>query len=218
VSADATVAGAQGIGWAAFGAATTTATFTAFVAVARAHGVDAGAQGVGLATGVAGAWARLADAQAAQVGVRAWLALGAVAALKVLSAGWTVTAIATVTSVGAAFGAWAVRAARVAALLATTVKTTFTAGLCGAPRAARWMQGAVGATQDGVIGPRSLAALAAADPRAVVAEMLARRMLHHADDPNRRDFGLGWFRRIAALALFAARYLPPETLTPEIPA
>jgi lysozyme family protein len=93
-----------------------------------------------------------------------------------------------------------------------------TAVLCGAPRAARWMQGAVGATQDGAIGPRSLAALAAAAPRAVVMEVLARRMLRHADDPNRRDFGLGWFRRIAALALFAARYLPPETPTPEIPA
>ena len=106
---------------------------------------------------------------------------------------------------------WPVGADRLHPAVAAVVFDT--AVLCGAPRAARWMQGAVGVTQDGVIGPRSLAALAAADPRAVVAEMLARRMLHHADDPNRRDFGLGWFRRIAALALFAARYLPP-TETP----
>lgn len=88
-----------------------------------------------------------------------------------------------------------------------------TAVLCGAPRAARWLQGAVGAPADGIVGPRTLAAARGADPRAVVSDILARRMLHHADDPNRRDFGLGWFRRIGTLALFAARYLPSTETT-----
>ena len=84
---------------------------------------------------------------------------------------------------------------------------------CGAPRAARWLQAAVGATQDGAIGPRTLAAARAADPRAAVAEMLALRMVHHANQPTIRDFGLGWFRRIAALSLFAAEFLPPAKET-----
>lgn len=86
---------------------------------------------------------------------------------------------------------------------------------CGAPAAARWLQQAVGATPDGAIGPRTLAAVAAADPRAAVQEMLALRMVHHANQPTIRNFGLGWFRRLAALALFAARHLPPDTT--EIP-
>ena len=80
---------------------------------------------------------------------------------------------------------------------------------CGAARARRWLQQAVGVLADGVIGPRTMAAVAAADPRAAVEEMLAQRLRYHAQLPTMRDFGLGWMRRCAALALFAAAYLPP---------
>lgn len=78
---------------------------------------------------------------------------------------------------------------------------------CGPGRAARWMQAAVGASQDGVLGPRTLAAIGRADPAAVVAEMLALRFVHHANLPHWRNFGLGWARRCAALGLFAATLL-----------
>lgn len=74
----------------------------------------------------------------------------------------------------------------------------------GAIRGVRWLQAALGVAEDGVIGSRTLAAARAAAPAAVVAEMLARRIVHHANLPTFRDFGLGWSRRVAALALFAA--------------
>jgi lysozyme family protein len=111
---------------------------------------------------------------------------------------------------------WAVRAE---ALHPAIAVVAFDAAInCGPDRARRWLQQAVGATADGVIGPRTLAAATAADPRAAVREMLARRLQHHASLPTMRNFGLGWMRRCADLALFAARYLPPDTPTPEIPA
>jgi len=111
---------------------------------------------------------------------------------------------------------WAVRAEALHPALAIVA---FDAAInCGPDRARRWLQQAVGATVDGVIGPRTLAAAAAAEPRAAVREMLARRLQHHASLPTMRNFGLGWMRRCADLALFAAPYLPPETPTPEIPA
>lgn len=89
--------------------------------------------------------------------------------------------------------------------------TAFDAAInCGAPRAARWLQAAVGVAQDGAIGARSLAAAAKADQPRAVAEMLALRSVHNAGQPTWPSFGLGWSRRIAALALFAATFLPPE--------
>lgn len=77
---------------------------------------------------------------------------------------------------------------------------------CGPSRAIRWLQGAVGASPDGVLGPRTRAAIALADPVAVAAEMLAQRFVHHASLPTWRNFGLGWARRCAALGLFAATF------------
>lgn len=106
------------------------------------------------------------------------------------------------------------RAVRADDLPPAVAIVAFDAGInCGPDRARRWLQSAVGATADGAIGPRTLAAVAAADPRVAVREMLARRIVHHANLPTVRNFGLGWFRRCADLGLFAARYLPPETPT-----
>lgn len=78
---------------------------------------------------------------------------------------------------------------------------------CGAARAVRWLQAAVGASQDGVLGPRTLAALRASDHRAVASEMIAQRFAHHAGLPTWRTFGMGWARRCSALLLFAADFV-----------
>lgn len=75
---------------------------------------------------------------------------------------------------------------------------------CGPARAVRWMQGGLGVAQDGSIGPRTLAAARAADWRAVVAEMMAQRFMHHASLPTWNTFRVGWSRRCAALLVFAA--------------
>ncbi len=71
----------------------------------------------------------------------------------------------------------------------------------GVGRAARWLQLAAGAAPDGVIGPVTLAAVAAraGEGDALCAEFLARRMDFMATLPTWRSFGLGWARRLCAL-------------------
>ena len=80
---------------------------------------------------------------------------------------------------------------------------------CGPGRAIRWLQRAIGARQDGVIGPRTLASVAAASPRAVLEEVVAQRILFHASLPTFGAFGTGWVRRCSALLIVAAEFLPP---------
>lgn len=64
--------------------------------------------------------------------------------------------------------------------------------------AARWLQAAVGATPDGIIGPATLAAAQAADPARAVCRMVAARLLLLAGNANFATFGRGWVRRVAA--------------------
>lgn len=74
----------------------------------------------------------------------------------------------------------------------------------GIDRASRWVQRAVGATQDGDIGPATLAALKATDPNDVVFRFLGFRLQFMTDLPIWDRFGKGWARRIAANLLYAA--------------
>lgn len=74
----------------------------------------------------------------------------------------------------------------------------------GIDRASRWVQRAVGATQDGDIGPATLAALKATDPNDVVFRFLGFRLQSMTDLPIWDRFGKGWARRIAANLLYAA--------------
>lgn len=70
----------------------------------------------------------------------------------------------------------------------------------GPRRAVVWLQQACGQPADGVLGPATFAALTRADPVAIAREALVRRLefsTHLATWPN---FGLGWSRRIIALA------------------
>lgn len=78
---------------------------------------------------------------------------------------------------------------------------------CRPERAARWLQAAVGTAQDGVIGPKTLAAVAAHQGRgvAVLAEMHAQRIAFQMRLPTAATFGLGWARRLAMLPFYAVR-------------
>ena len=88
---------------------------------------------------------------------------------------------------------------------------TFDAAVnCGVGAAARFLQRAVGATADGKIGPRTIAAANAASRPVAAREALAQRIHHHASlgDEQRRVFGLGWSRRLAHLGLVAFQEIP----------
>ena len=69
----------------------------------------------------------------------------------------------------------------------------------GVGRATRILQAAVGATQDGVIGPMTVAAVRAkTDVRALVLEIAARRAQAYAETED-TIFWLGWFRRLLSI-------------------
>jgi lysozyme family protein len=67
----------------------------------------------------------------------------------------------------------------------------------GCKQSAMWLQQAVGANQDGVIGPKTLAAVAATPN--LKSKLLAQRLRFMANLPTWPAFGRGWARRIAAL-------------------
>lgn len=76
----------------------------------------------------------------------------------------------------------------------------FDAAVNSGPRQAiRWLQRAVGATDDGIIGPKTLAAVRAADPERLLRQMLAQRLRFMTNLPNWGSFSRGWARRIANL-------------------
>lgn len=70
----------------------------------------------------------------------------------------------------------------------------------GPSRAVRWLQEAVGATVDGIIGQRTLAALRRHKTRDVYLEVLAMRAEFYgeiiSDNRSYASFALGWARRI----------------------
>lgn len=76
----------------------------------------------------------------------------------------------------------------------------FDAAVNSGPRQAiRWLQRAVGAKDDGIIGPQTPALVRDADPEQMVRRMLAQRLRFMAGLPNWPAFGRGWARRIADL-------------------
>ena len=74
----------------------------------------------------------------------------------------------------------------------------------GVGRAVRWLQAAVGVTDDGVIGDRTKEAIAKADPLATLTEVHASRTHFMAGLPTWPTFGKGWARRLANLPYQAA--------------
>ena len=73
----------------------------------------------------------------------------------------------------------------------------------GVVAATRWLQIAVGSDIDGVIGPVTIAAVAASvaanGGAALCAEFQARRTVFMSGLPTWNRFGLGWSRRLCAL-------------------
>ena len=69
----------------------------------------------------------------------------------------------------------------------------------GVRQSVRWLQRAVDATDDGVIGPATFAAVNRNDPEVLLRRLLAQRLNFMAALPTWPSFGRGWTRRIASL-------------------
>lgn len=71
----------------------------------------------------------------------------------------------------------------------------------GPQKAVRWLQEALGVTVDGVIGPKTRAALAATDQSKLYSKVLAARLRHLGrlitKDPEQSVFAAGWMNRMA---------------------
>ena len=71
----------------------------------------------------------------------------------------------------------------------------------GPKRAVQWLQSALGVTADGVIGPKTRAALAAADQGVLYGKVLGQRLRHLGrlitNDPKQSAFAAGWMNRMA---------------------
>ncbi len=71
----------------------------------------------------------------------------------------------------------------------------------GPKRAVQWLQAALGVTADGVIGPKTQAAIAKADQGALYGKVLGQRLRHLGrlitNDPKQSAFAAGWMNRMA---------------------
>ncbi len=67
----------------------------------------------------------------------------------------------------------------------------------GQGQAVRWLQRAVGAADDGRLGPATLKAVQAADPTKLVLLFNAERLLFMTNLSTWSSFGKGWARRVA---------------------
>lgn len=76
----------------------------------------------------------------------------------------------------------------------------------GTGRSARYLQAVVGAAQDGVIGPKTLEAVAKRDPVDVVKRHCAKRLGFLQALTNWATFGRGWLRRVTEVEALAVRW------------
>lgn len=70
----------------------------------------------------------------------------------------------------------------------------------GLRRAVIWLQQAAGLLADGALGVQTLQAASTANALVLAREMLVHRIDFYARLPGWPDFGLGWSRRVIALA------------------
>jgi lysozyme family protein len=66
----------------------------------------------------------------------------------------------------------------------------------GPGRAAKWLQACVGVEPDGGIGPKTLAAIRAFEPKQLISDYSKRRLSFLMDLPTWGVFGKGWARRV----------------------
>lgn len=76
----------------------------------------------------------------------------------------------------------------------------------GPGRAAKWLQACVGAEPDGAIGPKTLAAVRAADAKELIDDYSKRRLSFLMDLKHWPTFGKGWSRRVADVAESAKKF------------
>lgn len=69
----------------------------------------------------------------------------------------------------------------------------------GNRQAIQWLQRSVGATPDGIFGPRTMLAVKTHPPETVLRRMLSQRLRFMTDLKIWPQFGRGWARRIADL-------------------
>lgn len=69
----------------------------------------------------------------------------------------------------------------------------------GYSQAIKWLQRAVGAVDDGVLGPQTFAIIADTSPDVILRKMLAQRLIFMTSLPNWPTFSKGWARRIGGL-------------------
>jgi lysozyme family protein len=67
----------------------------------------------------------------------------------------------------------------------------------GVGQSVKWLQRAAGVADDGVLGPKTLAAASALNADALRGKILAQRLRFMASLPNWPAFSRGWSRRIA---------------------
>lgn len=77
----------------------------------------------------------------------------------------------------------------------------------GPGRAAKWLQACVDVEPDGGIGPKTLAAVAAFDPKELVEDYAKRRLSFLMDLKTWPTFGKGWGRRVAEVQTSASTML-----------
>lgn len=75
----------------------------------------------------------------------------------------------------------------------------------GVGRAAHWLQNALGVAADGIVGPVTLAAVAAADAWALHAEIARRRDESYRLDAAWARNAVGWIRRLMTVVAASAR-------------
>ena len=66
----------------------------------------------------------------------------------------------------------------------------------GVSRAARFLQHAVGAVEDGVLGPKTLALIQEKNPATLIADFCDQREAHYKSLPTFATFGKGWMARL----------------------
>lgn len=67
----------------------------------------------------------------------------------------------------------------------------------GSKQAIKWLQRAAGASDDGIIGPKTIAAVRMADPNLLSKRFNGHRLRFMTDLKTWGSFGKGWARRIA---------------------
>ena len=76
----------------------------------------------------------------------------------------------------------------------------------GPGRAAKWLQACVGVEVDGAIGPKTLAAVRAADAKELIDDYSKRRLSFLMDLKHWPTLGKGWSRRVADVAESAKKF------------